>query len=159
MFTNSIPNRYWGEVVLRASYLINRLPSNVLSYQTLLHNLTTIFPHVRILSSLSPKVFCCIVYVHQTSPNRHKLEPKALKCIFIAYSPTQKGYKCYYPLSQKFFVSCDVIFVENEFYYLSTYFQREESHWDPTISMPISLLIVSPPPNIDMMQTATTDHP
>ena len=159
MFTSSIPNRYWEEAILTASYLINRLPSKVLNYQTPLHNLMKIFPHARILSSLSPKAFGCIVYVHHTSPNRHKLEPKPLKCIFIGYSPTQKGYKCYYPLSQKFFVFCDVTFVENEFYYPSTSFQREKSHWDPTVSMPISLPGVSHPSNTDMIQTATADHP
>ena len=97
------------------------------------------YPHVRILNSLSPRVFGCIIYVYQTSPNHHKLEPKALKCIFISYSPTQKEYKYYCPLSQKFFVSCDVTFVENESYHSKNLLQREESHWDPTISVPIPL--------------------
>ena len=88
MLASSTPNRYWGEAVITASYLINRLPSNILNYQTPLHNLMSIFPHVGILNTLSPKVFGCVVNVYQTSPNRHKLEPRAFKCIFIGYSTT-----------------------------------------------------------------------
>ena len=88
MFTSSMPNKYWGEAILKATYLINRLPSKVLKYQAPLHNLTSIFPHARVLNTLPPKVLGCVVYVHQTSPKQHKLEPRALKCIFIGYSPT-----------------------------------------------------------------------
>lgn len=35
---------------------------------------------------------------------------KAIKCVFVGYSPTQKGYKCYNPNFRKFLVSCDVSF-------------------------------------------------
>lgn len=143
MFTSSTPNRYWGEAILTAAYLSNRLPTKVLKYQTPLNNLMTTFPYVRILTTLTPKVFGCMVYVYQTSPNRHKLEPKSFKCIFIGYSPTQKEYKCYCPTSQKFYVSCDVIFDETIFYHTGTASLVEESHWDPTISMPITLPISS----------------
>ena len=110
MFTSYVPNRYWGEAVLTAVYLINRMPSKVLKYQTPLHNLTSVFPHVQILNNLPPKVFGCVVYVYQTSPSRHKLDPRALKCIFIGYPPTQKGYKCFCPTSQKVLISCNVTF-------------------------------------------------
>ena len=94
MLTSSTPNRYWGEAVLTASYLINRLPSKVLNYQTSLNHLVSFYPHVHIINSLPPKVFGCIVYIYQNTPRHHKLDPKALKCIFVSYSPTQKGFKC-----------------------------------------------------------------
>ena len=158
MFTSSTPNKYWGETVLTASYLINRLPTKVLKYQTSLHNLMTIFPHVRILNTLPPKVFGCVVYIYENNPNRHKLEPRVFKCIFIGYSPTQKGYKCYCPTSQKFFVSCDVTFVEDEFYHSSTPLQVGENHWDPTTPMPISLPIPSSLPNNEFIQTDAAVH-
>ena len=57
MFTSSTPNRYWEEAILTAAYLINRLPTKVLKYQTPLNNMITTFPYVRILNTITPKVF------------------------------------------------------------------------------------------------------
>jgi len=34
MFTQSVPNVYWVEAILTATYLINRLPSNILEFKT-----------------------------------------------------------------------------------------------------------------------------
>ena len=83
MFTNSVPNAYWGEAILIAAYLINRLPSKVLAFRTPLSVFLDFYPHhTRILNSLFPKVFRCTIFVHKYQPSQSKLEPKALKCIF-----------------------------------------------------------------------------
>jgi len=59
------------------------------------------------------------MYVHNNQPNRTKLDPKALKCIFIGYAPSQKGYKCYNPLKRQVLVSTDVTFYEDQSFYPS----------------------------------------
>lgn len=86
-------------------------------------------------------VFGCTVFVHNKQPNGSKLDPKAFKCIFFGYSPTQKGYKCYSPFLKKFFVSCDVTFYGDQLIYPNTRLQgenaNENEHWDPTVSLPI----------------------
>jgi hypothetical protein len=40
-----------------------------------------------------------------------------VKCVFVGYSSTQKGYKCWDPVGKKLFVSMDVTFREFEPYY------------------------------------------
>ena len=46
-----------------------------------------------------------------------KLDPQAVKCIFVGYASTQKGYKCWDPIGKRLFVSMDVTFREEEPYY------------------------------------------
>jgi hypothetical protein len=46
------------------------------------------------------------------------MDPRARKCLFVGYSSTQKGYKCYHPHSGKLFVSMDVTFLKQEAYFL-----------------------------------------
>ncbi|CAL9017436.1 unnamed protein product [Prunus brigantina] len=71
------------------------------------------------VSKLPPKVFGCVAYVHVYSHQRSKLDPCALRCVFIGYSSTQKGYKCYHPPTQKVHVTLDVTFHEEVPYYVS----------------------------------------
>ncbi|CAL9010681.1 unnamed protein product [Prunus brigantina] len=42
-----------------------------------------------------------------------------MRCVFIGYSSTQKGYKCYHPPTQKVHVTLDVTFHEEVPYYVS----------------------------------------
>ncbi|KAL8138895.1 hypothetical protein V2J09_004896 [Rumex salicifolius] len=46
-----------------------------------------------------------------------KLDPRAVKCIFVGYSSSQKGYKCWCPIERRLFVSMDVTFREFEPFY------------------------------------------
>ncbi|RVW42670.1 Retrovirus-related Pol polyprotein from transposon TNT 1-94 [Vitis vinifera] len=59
------------------------------------------------------KVFGCTCFVHLSATQRRdKLDPKAVKCVFLGYSQTQKGYRCYDTTAKRLFVSRDVQFVE-----------------------------------------------
>ncbi|XP_073101291.1 uncharacterized protein [Elaeis guineensis] len=49
-----------------------------------------------------------------------KLDAHALKCIFVGYSSTQKGYKYWCSNERKLFISMDVIFRESEPFYISS---------------------------------------
>jgi hypothetical protein len=90
MFTTHVPKQFWREVVLTATYLINRMPSRVLKFKIPSQVLLQAFPHTKILSSLDPKVFGCSVFVHIHPHHRNKLDPKSIKCIFLGYSPHQR---------------------------------------------------------------------
>ncbi|RVW49546.1 Retrovirus-related Pol polyprotein from transposon TNT 1-94 [Vitis vinifera] len=56
-----------------------------------------------------------------------KLDPRSLKCIFLGYSSNQKGYKCYSPVTRKFYNSMDVTFFETQPYYPKNDIQGENS--------------------------------
>ncbi|GMP35916.1 hypothetical protein CsSME_00008192 [Camellia sinensis var. sinensis] len=115
-FFMNVPRPYWGDAVLTTAHLINRLPTQVLDKQAPLHVLLG----SQSLFSIPPKIFGCVCFVHNHSPSRGKLDPRSLKCVFLGYSPTQKGYKCYHHSSRKWFVSMDITCFESQSYFLSS---------------------------------------
>ena len=115
LFQANMSKKYWGEAVLTAAHLINRIPMKVIGYDSPLSRLKKSFPIIRLFSGLPPRVFGCVAFIHQDAG---KLDPRGLKCVFIGYSGTQKGYRCYHPPSRKFFVSADVVFNEDDLYFV-----------------------------------------
>jgi len=49
------------------------------------------------MTSLQTRVFGCDALVHVHSLYRVKLDPRAIKCVFVGYAPHKKGNKCYHP--------------------------------------------------------------
>ena len=117
LFTSHMSSQFWGDSILKATYLINLMLSRVLSFVTPLQKFQEFFPHFKLVAHLPLHVFGSTVFVHAHAPKRNKLDPRALKCVFLGYSSTQKGYKCYDPISQKLYVSLDVTFFEHTPYY------------------------------------------
>ena len=91
----NVPKSFWGEVVLTTTYLINRLPSWILNYSSSIETLSRFFPKFDGFNHLSPRIFGCVAFVHIYAHQRTKLDPRALKCIFVGYSPTKRSYKCF----------------------------------------------------------------
>ncbi|CAL2277083.1 unnamed protein product [Prunus armeniaca] len=118
MLDMSVPHHLWGYAVLSVAYLINRTHSRVLDFKTP-HDVFGDHVSSVSVSKLPPKVFGCVAYVHVYSHQRSKLDPCALRCVFMGYSSTQKGYKCYHPPTQKVHVILDVTFHEEVPYYVS----------------------------------------
>lgn len=58
-----------------------------------------------------------------------KLDPRFIKCVFIGYSCTQKGYWYYDPLTGHIYVFADVTFHEDNSYYASSL----HSHHVPSV--------------------------
>ena len=110
----NVPKFLWGEAVKTAAYLINRMPSRSLSYKTPIECLHGVNSFI-----VPPKIFGCTCFVHDYRNVVGKLDPRAVKCIFVSYSPTQKGYRCWSPTEKRFFVSMDVTFHEREPFYSS----------------------------------------
>jgi len=108
-FQASIPEIFWGDCVVTAAYLINRMPTRVLDGRTPFEVLFGKKPELNHL-----KVFGCLCYVTALGP-RDKMSPRARQCIFMGYPTLQKGYRVYEPSTRNFFVSRDVVFHEDIF--------------------------------------------
>ncbi|WZY94100.1 hypothetical protein YC2023_066429 [Brassica napus] len=118
MFHMNVPKRFWSDAVQTACYLINRVPTRVLKKLSPFEVLNKAKPHIDHL-----RVFGCLCYVMIPGERRNKLEAKSTKAMFIGYSITQKGYKCYDPITRRVMVSREVKFVESKGYY-------EEKKWE-----------------------------
>ncbi|KAJ7968976.1 Retrovirus-related Pol polyprotein from transposon TNT 1-94 [Quillaja saponaria] len=110
-----VPLRFWGDAVLTACYLINRMPSSTLHNKI---SYSIIFPN-HPLYSLPLCIFGCICFVHDLTPRHDKLSSKSFKCIFLGYSRIQKGYKCYNLDKYRYFISADVTFFEESSFFSS----------------------------------------
>ncbi|KAL5759986.1 hypothetical protein ACOSP7_018488 [Xanthoceras sorbifolium] len=87
----SLPLKYWDEVFLTSVYLINRMPTPILSGKA---------SYVVLFGSESDylflKVFGCLVYPYLRPYNKTKLQFMSSPCTILGYSPKFKGYKCLY---------------------------------------------------------------
>jgi hypothetical protein len=112
MFQMNVLKYLWSEAVMTVAYLINRMPPRVLGMRS---------PAELLLKQrefkVPPRVFGCVCFVHDHRPSVGKLDPQAVKCVFVGYASTQKGYKCWDPIRRRLFVSMDVTFREFEPYY------------------------------------------
>jgi len=66
---------------------------------------------------LPPRVFGCVAFVHLHKNQRSKLDPCALRCLFLGYAVHQKGYRCYDPSTRRMYVTMDVTFVKSELFF------------------------------------------
>ena len=144
MLQTNVPKRFWSQAIQTAAYIINRLPSSVLNSKSpfeVLKGRKIDINHLRI--------FGCTCFVHVQSKDRDKFDPRASKCVFLGYSSTQKGYKCYNVSTRKMFVSRDVRFDE-----ANPFFQPTKNDSQGEL---IHDLFPTPIP-IEAVDTSTSSH-
>ena len=109
---------YWGEAITSAAYLINRVPSSSIDFQTPLQALinSVVAPTV---PNVPPHVFGCMTFMHLHKHQRTKLTSRALQCVFVGYALHKKGYQCYHPPTRRMFITMDVVFHKDSMYFLS----------------------------------------
>lgn len=85
---SGLPMSFWGECVLTAAHIINRLPTPVLDNKTpyeILYNEPTPYEHLR--------VFGCLAFASNPLHTAYKFAPRSVPSVFIGYPPTNKGYR------------------------------------------------------------------
>jgi hypothetical protein len=111
----SLPQKYWDEAFLTATYLINRLPSPVTSNKSPLELLFKQTPDYTFL-----KIFGCACWPHLRPYNTHKMDFRSTRCIFLGYSLNHKGYKCLDPTTNRIYIARNVVFDEHVFPYATS---------------------------------------
>lgn len=113
MLSNLGLNRHFqDEVGSIACYLINCLSYITLGKKTLIE---ICFGSPDDYSQL--RVFGCVAYAHV---DNGKLEPTAIKCIFVGYQPSVKGYKLWDPQIRRLCL-VGILFLMSLLCFLTTY--------------------------------------
>lgn len=131
-FEANLPKKFWGECVLTAAYIINRLPSKVIENKTpyeLVFNQKPEYDHMRVLG--------CLVYFKNNNTEGDKFEMRGRPGVFMGYPPGIKGYKVYDIQNAKMIVSRDVNFCEGDFPF--THVGSKEKDTEDVFKMPSEL--------------------
>lgn len=109
----SLPLLFWWHVFQTFVYLINKLSSFVLNFDTPFHRLFNKQPNYSKL-----KVFGCTVYLYLRPYHPHKFSYHSTKYVFLGYSLLHKGYMCV-DSSGRLYIVLTLKFLENEFPFIS----------------------------------------
>nr|XP_043639499.1 uncharacterized protein LOC122610587 [Erigeron canadensis] len=109
MFQGGIPLNMWPECILTATFLINRLPSSVLSGKSPYEMVFNCKPNLSFL-----RAFGCLCFATVLN-NNDKFSTRSNKCVLIGYSEGKKAYKLFCLDNKSILYSRDVRFYENIF--------------------------------------------
>lgn len=88
-------------------FLINRLSSKVINYETPITRLYGQQPDYTFL-----RTFGCACWPNLRPYNSHKLQFWSKQCVFLGYSNSHKGFKCLDLAEGRIYISRDVVFDE-----------------------------------------------
>jgi hypothetical protein len=116
----NLPMILWAEASMKAMYVQNRSPHQILKNMTLEEAFTEVKPEVGHF-----RIFGCPVYFHIPKEKRTKLDPSSRKGTFVGYNESSKAYRIYIPGQRQIEVSRDVIFEEEIAFQRSREFHME----------------------------------
>ena len=109
-FQSKVPIQYWGECLLCATHLINRMPMKTISFQTPYEKLHSSKPSMEHL-----RIFGCLCYCSTNKSHRTKFDQRAIPCVFLGYPVDQKAYKVLTLNTNKILITRDLVFHEKHF--------------------------------------------
>ncbi|KAJ0518591.1 putative RNA-directed DNA polymerase [Helianthus annuus] len=109
-FEANLPKRFWGECILTATHIINRLPSKVINGKT---PFELVFDRKPDYDNM--RVFGCLAYYRNTDTKGDKFEERGRPGVFLGYPPRTKGYKILDIQTGKIIISRDTKFFEENF--------------------------------------------
>ena len=106
----NLPKKFWGDCVLGATYVINKLPIAKLGWKTPYEVL-----HGKVPEYENLKVIGYLCYAATMEGVHDKMDARGRRCVFLGYPSIQKGYKLIDLDTLSFFCSRDVMFHESVF--------------------------------------------
>ncbi|KAH0706124.1 hypothetical protein KY289_011200 [Solanum tuberosum] len=152
-FQGGIPIKFWGECVLAAVYLINRLPTPTLNGKSpyeIFYKKKPSLDHLRNIG--------CLCFA-TTLVRKDKFSARASACVLLGYSLTQKGYPLYNIIEKRFIVSRDMVFKESVFPFkhlpdtLPQSLFPDTSQFTELELIPLAEVIVDPEPDREVHNT------
>ena len=105
-----MPKTYWPFAFSAAIYLINRLPTPNLEFQSPYQKLFQKTPNYNRL-----RVFGCLCFPWLPPYTKHKMEDRSKPCVFLGYSTSQSDYLCLHKPTGRLCTSRHVTFQESRF--------------------------------------------
>jgi hypothetical protein len=99
-----VPNKFWGEAVLTAAFILNRCFTRSIDAMTPYEVWHGKKPDVHFL-----RVFGCVGHVKITRPHLQKLDDRSCLMVFIGYETGLKAYRLFDPSTRRVDVSRDVL--------------------------------------------------
>lgn len=104
-----LPSYMWGEAVRHSVYILNRLPTQVLSGKTPYEAWTGKKPNLDHI-----KLFGCVAYMKIPQVYVNKLDDRSKALVYLGKEPGTKASRLYDPTLKKLHVSRDVVFQEHK---------------------------------------------
>lgn len=110
MLTQSkLPISFWAEGVATANFVRNRCITKILTDKTpyeLWYGKRPNVKHIRIFGE--------VAYMLDKTPGKGKLEPRGIRCIFLGYDESSRGYREWVPSKQRVTTTQDIKFVDTD---------------------------------------------
>ena len=104
------PFRFWNYAFETSVYLINRMPTHILANRSPFDCLFIRSPDYHFL-----RTFGCLCFPFLCPYNNHKLDFRSSPCVFLGYSSSHLGYRCFDIASEHIYISRHVRFHEHVF--------------------------------------------
>ncbi|KAL2938151.1 Retrovirus-related Pol polyprotein from transposon TNT 1-94 [Bienertia sinuspersici] len=107
-----LPVNMWGDCLLTAVHINNRLPTKVLANKSPYEVLFNSLPDYKCM-----KTFGCLVMAYNPHKCGDKFKQRGVPCVFLGYPQNKRGYKLLNLLNNQIFISRDTKFYEGLYPY------------------------------------------
>jgi len=148
------PFKYWSYAFESSIYLTNRMPTPVLNHKTLFECLLKSTPDYAFLHT-----FGCLCFPFLRPYNAHKLDFRSTPCVFLGYSTSHLGYRCFDLSSKQIYLARHVRFHENIFPLDKTEQMAATPKQPSALSIPVTLHPLMPPSPVPSPLPSTLPTP